>query len=98
MGRRTTRVKLRNNVSYFAIDIGPNGESRGKNGGIRVPLTRPKGFFCRTTKENMKILARSIELFPNDYIYKNTNMSTSVHVNLAIDLFHNGGPYILLNG
>ena len=32
---RTNRGKLRNNASYFAIDIGPNGESRGKNGGSR---------------------------------------------------------------
>ena len=45
----------------------------------------------------MKILARSIELFPNDYVYKNANTSTSVHANLAVDLFHNGGLYILIS-
>ena len=32
---RTNSGKLRNNALYFAIDIGPNGESRGKNGGSR---------------------------------------------------------------
>ena len=35
VGSRTNWGKLRNNASYFAIDIGPNGESRRKNGGSR---------------------------------------------------------------
>ena len=52
---RTNRGKLRNNASYFAIDIGPNGESRGKNGGSRecndgerrvwIPPSTHKRFF-----------------------------------------------------
>ena len=85
-------------------------ESRGKNGGSREckawraegldpPVPAQKVFLCRTTNENMKILARSIELFPNDYVYKNANKSTSVriHANLAVDLFHNDGLYILIS-
>jgi len=69
----------------------------GERGRFGFPCPPPKRFFfCRTTNENMKILARSNELFPNDYIYKNANKSTSVHANLAVDLFHNGGLYILL--
>ena len=65
---------------------------------VWIPCPCPEGFFCRTTNENTKILARFMELFPNDYIYKNVNKSTSVHANLVVDHFHNGGLYILLNG
>ena len=61
---------------------------------FQAPATQARIFFRRTTNENMKILARSNELFPNDYIYKNANKSTSVHANLAVDLFHNGGLLI----
>lgn len=57
VGSRTNWGKLRNNASYFAIDIGPNGESRGKNGGSREckvwgaegldsPVPAQKGFFA----------------------------------------------------
>ena len=59
---------------------------------FQAPATQAR--ICRTTNENMKILPRSNELFPNDYIYKNANKSTSVHANLAVDLFHNGGLLI----
>ena len=51
----TNKGKSCNNASYFAIDNGPSGESRRKNGGSRECKVQraegldppvPKGFFA----------------------------------------------------